>query len=438
MALSAFVAIFLPAVFSSVSASPTFTEYPTPTASAFPLGIAPGSDGALWYVDNNSNVNRIGRITTSGVSQEYSIPTNSSHPYSITSGPDGALWFTENSVNKIGRITTSGTVTEYALPTESRPAGPQDITTGPDGALWFTDGYYIGRIDTEGNVTIYPIFYDLWGIASGSDGALWFIVSGSNQIGRIDTAGNVTWFQTSLQGLNEITAGPDGALWFTAIYSNSIGRITTSGVVTEYPVPTPNAAPWAITTGPDGALWFTEQSANQIGRVTISGVVTEYPVPTPNANLHYLTSGPDGALWFTEATASQIGRLSLAPSAPTNLSAPSPAQTPSLTWQEVPGASAYNIYRDGAKIGVTADLSFTDNAAPEGTDSYYVTATDPGGIESSPSNSVSILVDRTAPTITYSVSPAANSNGWNNSAVTVTFTCADNTGGSGIAPVRPR
>ena len=44
-----------------------------------------------------------------------------------------------------------------------------------------------------------------------------------------------------------------------------------------------------------------------------------------------------------------------------------------------------------------------------------------------------INIDKTAPVINASVSPTANSNDWHNSDVTVTFTCADEAGGSGIA-----
>lgn len=42
-------------------------------------------------------------------------------------------------------------------------------------------------------------------------------------------------------------------------------------------------------------------------------------------------------------------------------------------------------------------------------------------------------MDMTPPTIVGSASPAANGNGWNNSDVTVSFSCADEMGGSGLA-----
>jgi hypothetical protein len=45
-----------------------------------------------------------------------------------------------------------------------------------------------------------------------------------------------------------------------------------------------------------------------------------------------------------------------------------------------------------------------------------------------------INIDQTPPTISYSVSPAPNSNDWNNSSVTVSFTCSDSTSGIASCP----
>jgi virginiamycin B lyase len=108
----------------------TFTEFPIPTVASQPLGIAPGPDGALWFVESAKS--KIGRITTAGTVTEFNIPTASSGAFTIAPGPDGALWFTERNANKIGRITTAGVVTEYPVPTaNSSPAG---IVAGPDGS----------------------------------------------------------------------------------------------------------------------------------------------------------------------------------------------------------------------------------------------------------------------------------------------------------------
>jgi virginiamycin B lyase len=143
--------------------------------------------------------------------------------------------------------------TTYSAPAFSGQVGPYGIIAGSDGALWFQGRFdEIGRITTDGQVTIYPIPHSLW------------------------------WTPGS------ITAGPDGAVWFTEFRVNKIARITGGGAVIEYDTP---ADAGAITTGQDGALWFSE--GNKIGRMTTAGVVTEYPLADPKTGAGGIAAGPD-------------------------------------------------------------------------------------------------------------------------------------------------
>ncbi len=116
------------------------------------------------------------------------------------------------------------------------------------------------------------------------------------------------------------------------------------------------------------------------------------------------------------------------PDAPMNLSASSPTNNPYLTWNAANGATSYKVYRDGTYLETVTATNHIDSGVTEGTHDYYVTAVNAGG-ESDPSNTISILVDKTDPDITYTLSPAANTNGWNNSNVTVTFNCSDTSSG---------
>ncbi len=292
--------------------------------STAPVGIAAGSDGALWFPEDNAN--RIGRITTAGVDTAFQLPAPIRAPAKITAGPDGALWFTEAyNVHDVARLTTGGVLTEFPIAN----GAPGAITAGPDGALWFTEcggGGRIGRITTGGAVTDFPIpSGDCAGaITSGPDGALWFAGLYGDKIGRITTGGAVTEYTlpTASSYPGAITAGSDGALWFTERNSaydypgGKIGRITTGGAVTEYPIPTANTRPGGIAAGPDGALWFTEYTAGgagKIGRITTAGSVTESSIPTiPSWAPSYpgeITAGPDGALWFADGGGERIGRV---------------------------------------------------------------------------------------------------------------------------------
>ena len=426
-------------------ATPTFTEYLVTSANAHPQYIAAGSDGALWFTEEFKN--QIGRITTQGIVTEFPVPTQSSFPYGITAGPDGALWFTELSSQKIGRITTSGQITEYNLTTNNM--SPFGITAGPDGALWFVQDSstisYVSRITTSGIITNFSVptpGADPIGITAGPDGALWFTEQQTGTIGRITTSGSIQEFHltSSNAGFSNITAGPDGALWFTETFANRIGRLTTAGAFTEYQLPPDSnmssASPGGITSGSDSSLWFT-QGNGRIGSISLTGSVSSYSIPTPSSTPVGITQAQDGTLWFTEASGNKIGNLTvnLVPSSPSNVMAASPTQQPVIAWDAISNATSYNIYRNGTNVGSAASTTFTDTTAPEGMDTYYVTAVNSSG-ESAPSNNVDVVVDRTAPNVIGTPDSSPNSNGWYNHDVTINWASADPSPSSG-APTQP-
>ena len=347
IARGAAVAAFLGVCLSDSASAASITEYPVPSANTIPLAIAPGPDGALWFTTGPKGTppqGSVWQITTAGAFTEYPLPPPPPAPLTpgyITPGPDGALWFTAvngGGPEEVAQITTAGAITSRYP--DFGDAGLGGITTGPDGALWLADPSYpnhfprIVRIPADGSAPgNYGITFDPTHqpypvtITTGSDGALWFTgkfwASQGHFIGRIDTGGVVTAYPLPADsGAEGITAGPDGALWFTegtgaSGSANKIGRITTGGAITEYSIPTANAGAFFITAGPDGALWFTERTTNQIGRITTAGAITEYPVPTANSAPNGITTGPDGALWFTEMNGNRIGRLVPDPSTST-------------------------------------------------------------------------------------------------------------------------
>jgi virginiamycin B lyase len=324
------------------------TEFAVPSAFSGPAGITVGSDGALWFAENNAD--KIGRITTGGSITEYSLPTSTSSPIDLVSGSDGALWIDEQ--NQIGRITTRGSITQFSIPTQG--SSPNGITPGPDGALWFAEGGTLGpggtgavpssnqfgRITTGGSITGFAVpiptptsegaFPIPRSATAGPDGNLWFTVATyvyfypaytpvGGLIARVTTGGAVTEFRLPVAHSvpEAIVSGPDGALWFTQTMDygigqnsigNEIGRITTGGSINEYPIVDAISSLEGITRGPDGALWFAD-SGGCIGRITTSGIHTQFAVPTTSGAPFGIVTGPDGAIWFTEYEGNNIGRL---------------------------------------------------------------------------------------------------------------------------------
>jgi RHS repeat-associated protein len=99
-------------------------------------------------------------------------------------------------------------------------------------------------------------------------------------------------------------------------------------------------------------------------------------------------------------------------------------------------ANSLKVLIDG--VDQTARFTVTSTGATgtpsaalaEGTHTIVATIQDIAGNTSSQAN-VSFGVDTAPPTITAALNPPANAAGWNNTAVTVTFTCSDS--GSGVA-----
>jgi virginiamycin B lyase len=117
----------------------TFNQFPVPTPSSAPGGIAIGADGNLWFTEEASGTNNIGRITTAGTITEFPVSVANTRPWGIAAGPDGNVWFTSEGdgvPSEVGRITPSGTMTLF--PILSADAYPS-VTAGPDGNLWVTE-----------------------------------------------------------------------------------------------------------------------------------------------------------------------------------------------------------------------------------------------------------------------------------------------------------
>lgn len=469
MSLALFMGVLAPAFtllapHKASALSPT-TYYKVPFGFATNF-VAPvtGSDGNLWFAEQVTTrsgygtTESIARMTPSGTFTSFTLPfgwdfsTYGVDVEGMATGPDGAIWFTDTNTNQIERLTTAGQFTNhYYLPSPYAYGDVGSLASGPDGNLWFTmqRSNKIGRITTSGSITLYQLPTGSYpvGITTGTDGNMWFIESQARKIGKISTAGAITEYPVpNGEYAGNIVAGPDGNMWFTELLASKIAKISTAGVITEYSAPASNSVT-ALTAGSDGALWFysftnDNPAPNFYGktlvRMTTTGATSVYPVfgaPTDQPdNIYGLSSGPNGVLWSTDRGNNQIIRIDtlslLTPAAPANLTAASPTRYPVLTWDVVSTATAYKVFRDGSAIATTTTPSYTDSTATEGVHSYYVKALN-GDIASDASNTVTVTVDRTRPTMSF-VEPTSFADPFA-TGPTVTVTASDPSGLSIIA-----
>jgi virginiamycin B lyase len=275
---------------------PIAAPSPAPLYGVFGVGgfawPAFGPDGNIWFPHSYTNsITRMNPIT--GAYTDFPIPTASAWPDAVVAGPDGAMWFTEF-YGKIGRITTSGAITEMAVPAGTN-AYIEQIVTGPDGALWFveTGAGKLGRIPTTatpGNpsVTEFPMANPgcvNLSLTSGPLNSLWYVgCSGSLSnitIDQVSTSGVQTYYPipASFKASDPrfVTTGTDGAIWFTDQNSNYIGRLAPNGngtgTFSQYPYPLVhagccgNASAASIMPAPDGSLWWVEFNTGNIGHL---------------------------------------------------------------------------------------------------------------------------------------------------------------------------
>jgi virginiamycin B lyase len=296
----------------------TVTEFTIKTANNQPGDMAVGTDGNVWFVDQNTS--KIAKISKTGVITGYLTHTANAKPTGITLGSDGAMWFTEAAANKIGRI-SGPPATDYTIPTPA--SSPRGITLGTDGDLYFTEysAHTINKIDpsthTVSLVATLPAGSGPTHIASGPDGNLWVTETLTNAVARVTLGGVVTQVPlTPNSAPSRIVAGPLNSLWVAEPGTNQIAQIATAGTVTQQisvPGKPTGIAVGADGTLPDNNLWVTEPGANKIARVTTAGVVTQYSIPTSGSSPGGIALGTDGNLWFSENAGNKIGRLTDTP-----------------------------------------------------------------------------------------------------------------------------
>jgi streptogramin lyase len=273
---------------------------PTPEDASRLAGLALGADGDMWFTAHgiyNSDEAFIGQITPAGKITEFKMSKGNyregNFPEDIALGSDGNMWFTDQESetaypglvpSSIGRITPVGVISKFAVPGNEILGG---IASGSDGNMWFTstEEYvnslptgrsYIGRIAPSGTMTEFAVAIHgglLGGIALGADGNMWFTEPGVSRVGRITPKGAISEFAAPSVS-RSIALGPDGNMWFTEGYTeNAIGRIAATGVVTSFASISAQGGSFrSIAAGPEDDLWLTEWGSSKEGGAYLSHV----------------------------------------------------------------------------------------------------------------------------------------------------------------------
>ena len=190
------------------------------------------------------------------------------------------------------------------------------------------------------------------------------------------------------------------------------------------------------TTSPNDNGWYDAPvTVDWACSDALSGIVAgtcpaDSTISGEGASLSATASVSDRADNTGHATVAGIKIDQTAPS--TEISAPS-------GWQNASATVSFSATDNLSGVDVThytvnggpVQTGNTETFSTEGSYDLDVWSVDKAGnVEAH--KSAAVLIDKTAPTISHTQSPAANADGWNNADVTITFTCND-TGGSDIA-----
>ncbi|KRC66494.1 hypothetical protein ASE12_18000 [Aeromicrobium sp. Root236] len=223
------------------------------TPGSQPGGITMGPDGNLWFSEQGTK--RIGRITPNGTVTELPATTTDTPLKIVRSGAN--LWVLEGRVldggavvrERIGRLTPQGVLTEFTP--DLIPVDPNigqttlgDIAAGPDGNLWITDaGGRIGKMTPAGEITWFATGIPDQSVPfsiTSAGGDLWFGMRSFDGIGRITTDGAVTLYKAEAPNFSYPIA--DGQSPETVAYIRS------------------QMGAWGIQGGADGSVWFDGQA----------------------------------------------------------------------------------------------------------------------------------------------------------------------------------
>ncbi len=356
--------------------------------------IAPSISGAASPTPNAAGWNN-SNVTVHFDCADAESGIASCTPNTVLSTDGGNQSVTGTAVDN-GSNSNTATVTGINLD-KTAPSLSGAPTTPPN-----TNGWY------NGNVTVHWTASDA---TSGLDGSTLPADTTVTGEGNDLTAGPVS--------VSDLAGNPATA----SAQHLKIDR--TAPIITGAPTSAPNASGWYHD---DVTVHWTCTDA--VSGVAAGTCPADSTISGEGSNLSATASVSDLADNASSGTVSGIKIDRTAPS--TDISAPSgwhnTAATVTLSATDgLSGVAATHYTVNGGAEQTGTSVTFS----AEGTYDLDVWSVDnAGNVESH--KSAQVLIDKSAPTITHTQAPAANADGWNNSNITITFTCND-TGGSGIA-----
>lgn len=416
----------------TVTATTTFTVIPpslTMSPTCGPGGTSVTVTGQNFAASDTVDLSygasftSLGSATTDAngnFTQTVTIPGTGSGPVSVasaTGGPTIQQQFTEPSCTQIGTVSgISGTVTAngQTLTNGSTVNLDATIVTGPNSQvlITFNDNTQL-TLSQNSSVVLDQYVYNPSGNPNGSfffqelEGAFQYIS------GLIGSNGSNKQIETGFGTIG--IRGTQFIAWPGSV-PNSIEIDLLTGIVFL----TPNQAAGAQFTGPlTIVMSATGTATSSLTQAQYNTILNDlFPSNTD-------TTPPVVTVTFPAPPTTQSGffNASQLPVQGT-ASATDPSNVTAISCTDSLTGLTQGALTGGGTATATDTLSVTGN----GVHAITCTATDGAGntgAATGSTNTASISIDFTPPIIIGAPSPVANSNGWNNTSVVVSFTCSD-------------
>jgi large repetitive protein len=258
---------------------------------------------------------------------------------------------------------------------------------------------------------------------NNSDVAVSFACADQSGLSGIKSCTNATTTLTN-NGANQSVTG-------TAVdHADNTASTTVSGINIDKVAPSLSGVP---TTAANAAGWYKgDVVIDWTGSDALSGIAADPPDST--------ISGEGSSLTASSSVNDKAGNTAnaLSPAVKIDRTAPNTTVTAPPAWNNSDLTLSLNA--DDALSGVKTTFYKLNGSAEQAGSSVAINSEgvhtlqfwsvdNAGNVEAA--RTAQVKIDKSAPTISHTQSPAANGNGWNNSSVTVTFNCNDSL--SGIA-----
>ncbi len=279
-----------------------------------PWSAVEDKDGMMWipYYGRGNAVVKLDPKT----GEQTSYPLGFARKAGIHSAVparDGSVWFTEAALGKIGKLDPeTKQITEYQntpLPNGTR-TGSHTIRVDDRGLVWVSGGPAISMFDPKTETFRHFDLAGTYGNVVGKDGAQWFTsFRPDGPIGRIKDGVLTKYYPPTKGKPQRLLEDPDGIIWFTERQGNKIGRLDPkTEQFKEFPLPGPEASPYAIGRDAKGMIWYSSHEQDTLGRLDPNtGEVIEYPYPHSEISMREFFNDSHGRMWYASSVNNKIG-----------------------------------------------------------------------------------------------------------------------------------